>query len=542
MQQLKQKRVGIYVRVSTEIQSTEGYSIDGQINQIKEYCQFHHFEVTDIYADRGISGKSMNRPEFQRMLKDANEGHIDCVMVYKTNRLARNTSDLLKIVEDLHKQNVEFFSLSERMEVNTSSGKLMLQILASFSEFERNNIVENVFMGQTRRAQEGYYQGNLPLGYDKIPDNKHELMINQHEANIVKYIFESYAKGHGYRKITNALNHKGYITKKGNPFSINSITYILVNPFYIGKIQFAKYKDWNEKRRKGLNDKPIIADGKHPPIISQELWDKVQSRKKQVSQKPQVHGKGTNLLTGIIHCPQCGAPMAASNTTNTLKDGTKKRIRYYSCSNFRNKGSKVCSANSVRADVIEKYVMDQIIEIVKSDKVLTQVVERVNQDSQIDMAALNHDIAYKQQQFDEINTKLKNLIQTIEDNPDLTSALKPTIQQYETQLNDITNQMNQLKHQQNQEKPSYDTKQIAVLLQRIFQNIESMDKSQLKALYLTVIDRIDIRKDENHKKQFYVTLKLNNEIIKQLFNNNNLDEVLLSTSSLFLPQTLYFQI
>lgn len=267
MQQLKTKRVGIYVRVSTEMQSTEGYSIDGQINQIKEYCDFHHFEVKDIYADRGISGKSMNRPELQRMLKDAKEGNIDCVMVYKTNRLARNTSDLLKIVEDLHKQNVEFFSLSERMEVNTSSGKLMLQILASFSEFERNNIVENVFMGQTRRAQEGYYQGNLPLGYDKIPDSKHELMINQHEANIVKYIFECYAKGHGYRKIANALNHKGYVTKKGKPFSISSITYILANPFYIGKIQFAKYKDWSEKRRKGLNDKPVIAEGKHSPLL-----------------------------------------------------------------------------------------------------------------------------------------------------------------------------------------------------------------------------------------------------------------------------------
>ncbi|MDM5498849.1 recombinase family protein, partial [Staphylococcus aureus] len=89
----------------------------------------------------------------------------------------------------------------------------------------------------------------------------------------------------------------------------------------------------------------------------------------------------------------------------------------------------------VRADVIEKYVMDQILEIVKSDKVLKQVVERVNQENQVDVAALNHDIAYKQQQFDEISTKLKNLIQTIEDNPDLTSALKPTIHQYETQLN-----------------------------------------------------------------------------------------------------------
>ncbi|MBN6785197.1 recombinase family protein [Staphylococcus capitis] len=541
MDKMKKKLVGGYIRVSTERQ-VEGYSIEGQITQIEQYCQFNGYELVDIYADRGISGKSMNRPELQRMLNDAKNGKLDCVMVYKTNRLARNTSDLLTIVEELHRQNVEFFSLSERMEVKNSTGKLMLQILASFSEFEINTILENIYTGQHQRALEGYYQGNLPLGYNNIPDNKKELMINQHEANIVKYIFESYAKGHGYRKIANALNHKGYVTKKGNPFSISAVTYILSNPFYIGKIQFAKYKDWNDKRRKGLNDKPVIAEGKHTPIISQDLWDKVQARKKQVSEKPQVHGKGTNILTGIISCPQCSAPMAASNTTNTLKDGTKKRIRYYSCSNFRNKGSKVCSANSVRADVIEKYVMDQILEIVKSDKVIKQVVERVNQENQVDVAALNHDIAYKQQQFDEINTKLKNLVQTIEDNPDLTSALKPTIHQYETQLNDITNQMNQLKHQQNQEKPSYDTKQIAALLQRIFQNIESMDKSQLKALYLTVIDRIDIRKDENHKKQFYVTLKLNNEIIKQLFNNNNLDEVLLNTSSLFLPQTLYFQI
>ena len=159
----------------------------------------------------------------------------------------------------------------------------MLQILASFSEFERNTILENIYTGQRQRALEGYYQGNLPLGYNNIPDNK-KLMINQHEANIVKYIFESYAKGHGYRKIANALNHKGYVTKKGNPFSISAVTYILSNPFYIGKIQFAKYKDWNDKRRKGLNDKPVIAEGKHTPIISQSLWDKVQARKKQVSE------------------------------------------------------------------------------------------------------------------------------------------------------------------------------------------------------------------------------------------------------------------
>lgn len=131
MNEMKKKRIGGYIRVSTEKQ-VMGYSIEGQITQIEQYCQFNGYELVDIYADRGISGKSMNRPELQRMLNDAKNGKLDCVMVYKTNRLARNTSDLLTIVEELHRQNVEFFSLSERMEVKNSTGKLMLQILASF--------------------------------------------------------------------------------------------------------------------------------------------------------------------------------------------------------------------------------------------------------------------------------------------------------------------------------------------------------------------------------------------------------------------------
>lgn len=543
MTQLKKKRIGLYARVSTEIQ-TNGYSIQSQLNQLKEYCQFQGYEVVDEYTDRGISGKTTQRPELQRMLKDANDGKLDCIMVYKTNRLARNTSDLLTIVEELYKINVEFFSLTEKIEIASSTGKLMLQILASFSEFERNTIVENVYNGQRQRAIEGYYQGNLPLGYDKVPDSKKELMINQHEANIVKYIFESYAKGHGYRKIANALNHKGYVTKKGKPFSISSITYIISNPFYIGKIQFAKYRHWSDKRRKGLNEEPIIADGKHAPIIDKALWDKVQFKRQESRKKPQVHGKGTNLLTGIVKCPspKCGAAMAASNTTNTLKDGTKKRIRYYSCSNFRNKGSKVCSANSVRADVLEKYVMDQILKIIKSKKVLKQLVEKVNERSQIDVSSLNHDIAYKQSQCEELKIKMHTLTKTIEDSPDLDSILKPTILNYQDELNQINNQIHQLEQDKQAEAPHYDADMIANILQTIFKDIDKLEKSQLKSLYLTVIDRIDIRKDEHHKKQFYVTLKLNNEIIKQLFNNHPLDEVLLSTSSLFLPQTLYLTI
>lgn len=462
MKDLKKKRIGLYTRVSTEMQ-TDGYSIQGQLNQLKKYCQFQGYKVVDEYTDRGISGKTTQRPELQRMLKDAKEDKLDCIMVYKTNRLARNTSDLLSIVERLYKLNVEFFSLTEKIEIATSTGKLMLQILASFSEFERNTIVENVYNGQRQRTIEGYYQGNLPLGYDKIPDSKKELIINQHEANIVKYIFESYAKGHGYRKIANALNHK---------FTV----------------------------------------------------------------------KGQILLTGIVKCPKCGAAMAASNTTNTLKNGTKKRIRYYSCSNFRNKGSKVCSANSVRADILEKYVMNRILEVIKSKNALKQLVEKVNKRSQIDKSSLNHDIAYKQSHYEDVKSKMNTLTKTIQDNPDLDSILKPTILNYQAELNQLKDQIGQLEQDKQAETPSYDAEIIANVLQAIFKDINKLEKSQLKSLYLTVIDRIDIRKDKHHKKQCYVTLKLNNNIIKQLFDNHTLDEVPFSTSSLFLPQTLYLTI
>ena len=155
---------------------------------------------------------------------------------------------------------------------------------------------------------------------------------------------------------------------------------------------------------------------------------------------------------------------------------------------------------------------------------------------------MNHDIAYKQSQCEELKAKMHTLTKTIEDSPDLDSVLKPTILNYQDELNQINNQIHQLEQDKQAEAPHYDADMIANVLQAIFKDIDKLEKSQLKSLYLTVIDRIDIRNHEHHKKQFYVTLKLNNEIIKQLFNNRSLDEVLLSTSSLFLPQTIYITI
>ena len=131
------------------------------------------------------------------------------------------------------------------------------------------------------------------------------------------------------------------------------------------------------------------------------------------------------------------------------------------------------------------------------------------------------------------------MIKTIEDNPDLTSVIRPSIQKYEKQLNDITNQINQLKNQQNEDKTLFDAKEISKLLQHIFHDIKHIEKSRLKALYLSVIDRIDIKKMVIIK-QFYVTLKLNNEIIKQLFNNNNSTKCISALRLYFAPNTISY--
>ncbi len=190
--------------------------------------------------------------------------------------------------------------------------------------------------------------------------------------------------------------------------------------------------------------------------------------------------------------------------------------------------------------MIEDYVMKQILEIVKSDKVIQRVVTHVNQENQVDGAALHHDIAYKQQQYDEVQIKINNLIKTIEDNPDLTSVIRPSIQKYEKQLNDITNQINQLKNQQNEDKTLFDAKEISKLLQHIFHDIKHIEKSRLKALYLSVIDRIDIKKMVIIKNN---SMSHSNLITKSLNNFsiiNNSTKCISALRLYFAPNTISY--
>ncbi|WP_274292473.1 recombinase family protein [Clostridium perfringens] len=385
----RRKLIAIYCRVSTEEQSENGYSIDEQERLLEEWCKKMGYVIYKCYSDRGISGKNIkDRPALKELLSDAKAGKFDMVISWKINRVSRKLEDVLKIVNILEKNNITFKSYSEPFETDTPAGRMQFQMMALIGEFERGTIAQNVKMGMIAKAKSGNWCGGRVLGYDLVPNNspeeekkgKNKLEINEKEAEIVRFIFNEYSKGKGYKAITNKMNKLGYKTKKGNNFSVGSIRDILTNPVYIGEIRYNVRQNWSEKRRRNINPNPIRVKGKHEAIIDRELWDKVQLILESKKGKPSRIYDGEYPLTGILRCPKCGAGMVISRTTNTLADGTKKRIAYYCCGNWKNKGTSVCNSNTIRVDKANEYVFKKIEELVSNEAMIKAVVKNINKE------------------------------------------------------------------------------------------------------------------------------------------------------------------
>lgn len=383
-------KVAIYIRVSTKEQAEEGYSIEEQEKRSKQECKEQGWPVYKVYSDRGISGKSIKgRPGLQAMLADAELGKFDIVLVWKLNRLSRKLKDTLEIIEKLSSNNVELKSITEKTEINTPEGRLHLHIMSSLGEFERGQISENVKMGMKARAKDGRWNGGIVLGYDlmDVPNSTKKrsdrmLVINPEEGTLVKKIFQMYYNGKGYKAIANQINKEGNRSKKGNPFSVNAIRDILMNPIYCGKIRYDVRSNWSAKRRKGTNPNPVLVPGIHEPIITEEMFDKVQELIKSKNGKPNKVFTGSYPLTGILRCPVCNSGMVAGRVSYTYKDGSKKLTRYYYCGAWRNQGTAVCRSNGIRADEVEKYVYVKLKRLLTSDPFLKATISKVNKKRQ----------------------------------------------------------------------------------------------------------------------------------------------------------------
>ena len=418
------KRLALYTRVSTIEQSEEGYSIDEQERLLMSWAEKNNYEVYKCYSDRGISGKDIkNRPALKELLKDAEEKKFDMVISWKINRISRKLADVLKIVDILEKNDITFKSYSEPFETDTPAGKMQFQMMALIGEFERGTIAQNVKMGMCAKAKAGEWCCGRVLGYDLIPVENQEgakrrktkLTINEIEARSVRLIFNEYSNGKGYKAITNQLNKLGYKTKKGNDFSVGSIREILTNPVYIGKVRYNVRQNWSEKRRRNINANPIITDGVHEPIIDEVLWDKVQAIMESKKGKPSRIYDGEYPLTGILRCPKCGAGMVISRTTNKLADGTKKRIAYYCCGAWKNKGTSVCNSNTIRVDKANEYVFNKISELLSNEKMVKSIVNNINKERHKKINTAKKELERIDKELEKIDRKKTKLFEAYEE-------------------------------------------------------------------------------------------------------------------------------
>ncbi|QQK09019.1 recombinase family protein [Miniphocaeibacter halophilus] len=416
------KRIAIYCRVSTNEQAEEGYSIDEQERLLIQWCKENGYEIYECYSDRGISGKNIkDRPALNKLLIDAKNKKFDMVVVWQVNRISRKLADLIRIVDILEDFNIYFKSLTENFENNTPTGKMLLHMIATIGEFERDTIAENIKMGMLAKAENGEWCGGRVLGYDIVPvdpnnpKGKTKLVINEDEANIVRLIFKEYANGKGYKAICNKLNRLRYKTKRGNAFGVNSIKDIILNPLYIGKIRYNVLQNWSEKRRRNINPDPIIVDGKHEAIIDIDTWDKVQTINKNRRGKPARIYDGKFALTGVLKCPVCGAGMVMSRTINKLKDGTKKKTDYYVCGNWKNKGTTVCNSNGIRVDIANRCVFKKIESLINKPKIIKDIVENINSEQNANMEPLIERLENVDLKIKNLNNKLDNLFNALED-------------------------------------------------------------------------------------------------------------------------------
>ena len=338
---------GIYLRVSTEEQAQEGFSIRGQEQKLRDYARIKEWPVYKVYADEGISGKNITeRPAINELISDVEKGIIKNILVFKIDRLTRNTVDLINLTNLFNKQGCAFNSLMESIDTETASGRMFLKIIGIFAEFERENIAERVRLGFERKAREGYSLSSwvVSYGYDR-PRGQKIQTINEIEACIVREIFDMFTHQHlSYYEIANKLNLRNIPTKQSASWSATQIRNMLSNCNYIGNV---RYSLEDSKRY-------FEAEGVHEPIISKELYEETQTLiskmvKRNVTKRP----KDESYFLNFVICPHCGERMT-THGAYTSKNGWKAGYR---CINYSNKKCDIsCLAHFKIEEAFSEYI------------------------------------------------------------------------------------------------------------------------------------------------------------------------------------------
>jgi site-specific DNA recombinase len=348
-------RCAVYCRKSTEEGLEQSFnSLDNQRESAEAYIRSQAHEgwvcLPEHYDDGGYTGGNLDRPALKRLLADVEAGKVDCVCVYKVDRLSRSLLDFAKLLEAFEKHHVSFVAVTQQINSATSMGRLMLNVLLSFAQFERELVSERTRDKIAATRRKGKWTGGRPLlGFDV--DGQTRLVVNEDEAARVKRIFALYLEHEALLPVVQELARLGWANKRwttrkghdlgGRAFTKGTLYQVLTNVVYVGNVRY----------------KSEVHDGEHEAIVDTETWQKVQALLQRNGRGggALVRNQSGALLKGLLRCMPCRCAMTPAYSSRGVR-----RYRYYTCTSAQQRGWHTCPSKSIPAGEIERFVLEQI--------------------------------------------------------------------------------------------------------------------------------------------------------------------------------------
>jgi len=415
-------KCGLYGRVSTDRQARmqEG-GLDTQFNQMERRVEYENgngqdkeWRIVERYREEGWSGKNLERPEFRRMMQDIKSGRINTVIVYKIDRITRSLSDFLELWKVFEEHNVEFISLHEKFDTTTAVGRAMLKLILVFAELEREQTSERTKATMRHRAEQGLDNGRAKiLGYDRDPNQKGILFVNEEEVRLVReHVFEKLIELGSAGAVTRHLRQAGirkpqYTTRRentrgGGHYQKQEVIRMLTDVVYLGQVKY---------------DGEAF-EGRHEAIVDQDLFDRAQAileRNRITRNNDRNERNHVYLLRSLIRCGRCGAMMTPKHCQG------RKAVRsyYYTCSRQSHSAGEACNAKYVPADAAEEYVLDEIRRLATDSDLIAETVSQANGNRDGQLERMGIERRSLQRRLQDVQNRISRVMTAIETEPDL---------------------------------------------------------------------------------------------------------------------------
>lgn len=402
-------RAAIYARYSSEGQREQ--SIEDQIADCNEYAARYNYQIVGVYADYAKTGRNDQREQFQLMLSDSDKQLFDTLLVWKLDRFGRNRAEMAINKLRLKKNGVNIISIKENIP-DGPEGIILESVMEGLAEYYSANLAQNIKRGLNSNAKKGLCNGALPIGYDHVGD---EIVVNKEQAYLIQTVYKKFLSGLSLADVVREINSMGFRTKKGNPFTRNTIEYMLRNERYTGKYIYSD----------------VVIPDAYEAIISESDFLKAQDMLDHLGYKRKADCE-IYWLRGILYCGECGEQYVGESGTSKLG----RKYYYYKCKGRKRKKTD-CKNDTLKKDEIEQAILQITIDKVLNDAIIDPLADKIaeilNNNDSTDLIMLK-----KQQR--ELNTKITNLLNALEQGA-ASARITERLNEYEQDLDLVSSKI-----------------------------------------------------------------------------------------------------